>query len=123
VCLLGLWSAVELISLLLPWMLLPLLHAQGNRSAHRTLRAWEVDVLSKATYWEQCRRQRLVDYEDLQVTLGLHGTQHTHCWKAPWISASSTSGAVACPRNSPVQLQPKVHGISSSPNMGAGSAR
>lgn len=40
---------------------------QGNRSAHRTLRAWEVDVLSKASYWEQCRRQRLADYEDLQV--------------------------------------------------------
>jgi hypothetical protein len=28
-------------------------------------------VLSKASYWEQCRRQRLADYEDLQVRRGL----------------------------------------------------
>lgn len=24
-------------------------------------------MLSKANYWEQCRKQRLADYEDLQV--------------------------------------------------------
>lgn len=64
--------------MLLLRMLLPLLllHAQGNRSAHRTLRAWELDVLSKATYWEQCRKQRLVDYEDLQVTRSAWSAWH-----------------------------------------------
>lgn len=47
--------------------------AQGNRSAHRTLRAWELDVLSKASYWEQCRRQRMTDFEDLQVRVVQRG--------------------------------------------------
>jgi hypothetical protein len=41
---------------------------QGNRSAHRTLRAWEVDVLSKANYWEQNKKQRMAEFEDLQVS-------------------------------------------------------
>lgn len=44
--------------------------AQGNRSAHRTLRAWEVDVLSKANYWEQNKKQRMSEFEDLQVGAG-----------------------------------------------------
>lgn len=44
---------------------------QGNRSAHRTLRAWEVDVLSKANYWETAKQQRLAEHEDLQARIKL----------------------------------------------------
>jgi hypothetical protein len=55
----------------IPSCLLVLGAAQGNRSAHRTLRAWEVDVLSKANYWEQNKKQRMAEFEDLQVGAAL----------------------------------------------------
>lgn len=56
-------------------------------------------MLSKANYWEQCRKQRMADFEDLQVcaavkqqysqlrsawgaeTVGIAG-----CFKATWCS-------------------------------------
>jgi hypothetical protein len=40
---------------------------QGSRCAHKTLRAWEQDVLLKAKYWQKQKLARLAEYEDLQV--------------------------------------------------------
>lgn len=40
---------------------------QGSRNAHKTLRAWEQDVLLKARYWQKQKLQRVSEYEDLQV--------------------------------------------------------
>jgi hypothetical protein len=60
-------ESVPPVALKIPSCLLVLGAEQGNRSAHRTLRAWEVDVLSKANYWEQNKKQRMAEFEDLQV--------------------------------------------------------
>jgi hypothetical protein len=40
---------------------------QGQRCAHRTLRAWQTDVLAKASYWQKQKQHRQAEHDELQV--------------------------------------------------------
>lgn len=44
-------------------------------------------MLSKASYWEQARRARLVEYEDLQVCMG---------WLGVGCGLGDTQGGFVC---------------------------